>query len=371
MARPFGLLDRLVVRELAALHFATLGGTTVLYLVLDYADRAPMIGQHLYTLAGLQFYANKAAVIVYQLAPAALILAGAMFVARMTRAGELSALLALGTRPLRIAAPIAAFALAMAAAVFLLGEGVVVGADERMDEINLKGFGNWGDWLKYHPESTWLRGRGGSRFFKLGPARAGGFEPVIVLEVVKPFRLARRIDATRLEPAPGGKWRLVSAVETRYGADGSQNGGQIERRAVPELIESFPETPSELVFRTGRPRQMAWAQLREQTERRARAGQPVREWRLVQAERVGQAAVGIPGALAAFGISLGSLGERKKRPLATSIMIGLCMTFALWMVTTVMHAAALSGLLPPFFAGSVTLLLAGGAAAGSLAFLKA
>ena len=65
MARPFGLLDRLIVRELAALTFATLGFTTLLYLVIDYADRAPMIGRHAFEMAALQFYANKAAVIAY------------------------------------------------------------------------------------------------------------------------------------------------------------------------------------------------------------------------------------------------------------------------------------------------------------------
>ena len=371
MARPFGLLDRLIVRELAALTFATLGFTTLLYLVIDYADRAPMIGRHAFEMAALQFYANKAAVIAYQLAPAALIIGGAMLVAQLSRAGELGALLAIGTRPLRIAAPIAGFGLAMAVGVFALGEAVVVGADQRMDEITLKGFGNWGDWGRYHPETTWMRGQGGSRFYKLGRFRLGGWEPVTVLEIVAPFSLARRLDARRIEPTSTGSWRLLDAVEMRYSADPTVSGGQIARRQAPELFERFPDTVPELLLRTGRPRQMRWTELTEQTVRRASAGQPVREWELALAERASQAGLAIAGALSGFAVSLGMMGERRRLPYASSIMLGLMLTFTLWGVSTVTHAAALSGRLPPFLAGGATAFVASLLAVVALASLKA
>jgi lipopolysaccharide export LptBFGC system permease protein LptF len=116
---------------------------------------------------------------------------------------------------------------------------------------------------------------------------------------------------------------------------------------------------------------MKWSELREQTVRRAAAGQPVREWKLAQAERASQAALAIPGALAGFALSLGTMGERRRRPFASSIMLGLFVTFTLWGVSTVTHAAALSGRLPPALAGGATMLVATLVASVSLAALKA
>src|SRR5438270_245396 len=162
--------------------------------------------------------------------------------------------------------------------LFLLGERVVVRADARAEEIQVKRFNRWGDWATYHSGTSWLRGEQ-NRIYHLGVAHAGGWEPATVLEIAPPFRLARRIDARRLEPAGLGRWRLLDAVETRYTLGGGPGGGVSERR-LEVLEEHLPETAADLELRGGRPRQLPWRALREQADRRARLGQPVREWQL-------------------------------------------------------------------------------------------
>src|SRR3954471_506222 len=229
----------------------TLGGVVVIYLVIDFADRAHGFTGRAWGRAAAELYLNKAAVVSYQLAPAALIISAALLVTMLSRRGELTALLALGVRPLRLTAPVAAFAAVLGVSLFWLGEKVVVRADARAEEIQVKRFNRWGDWATYHAGSSWLRGKSG-RIFHLGPQRNGGWEPATVLEIAAPFRLSRRIDARRIEPAGPGRWRLLEAVETRYELYGGP-GGVISERRLEILVERFPESPADLELRSGRP----------------------------------------------------------------------------------------------------------------------
>ncbi|GAC1608273.1 MAG: hypothetical protein NVS4B10_23540 [Myxococcales bacterium] len=340
-------MDRLLLRELAVLFSATVVGVVLLYLVIDFADRAGSYGGPAWGKAVAELYANKAAVVAYQLAPAGLILASALLIAQLSRRGELVALLGLGVRPVRLALPIAAFAAATGVLLFVFNERVVVRADQRVDEIALRRFNTWGDWGNYLIGTSWVRGRGG-RIFHLGPrGDDGAFTPVTVLEIASPFRLGRRIDARRLEPAGPGRWRLLDAVETVYPGAVDPDALHIEERRVPLLLESFADTPEELSLRSGRPRQMRWNTLRREADRRERLGQPTREFRVALAERAAQPLQAIPAALAAVGVTLwrGRAGKRRARSLSAAVAVGIALTVALWAVSVVAHGAAVSGAL--------------------------
>ena len=358
-ARPFGHLDRLLARNFLQLFVATLGGVVLLYLTVDFADRAGSFWGRAWGKAVLELYWNKGAVVAYQLAPAALIIAAALLATLLARRGELTALFALGVRPWRLAAPVAAVAAALGALLFLLGERVVIRADARAEEIQVKRFNRWGDWATYHAGASWLRGENG-RIYHLGSERDGGWEPATVLEIVPPFRLARRIDARRLEPAGLGRWRFLDAVETRY-ALSAEPGGIVAEVRASVLMEQFPETAAALQLRSGRPRQLTWRQLREQAERRSRLGQPVREWELAVWERAAHPATVVPAALAGLGLVLWRAHRRRRLPLAGAVALGIGLSMALWAVSVIVHAASLSGglptwsalLAPPLFACAV------------------
>ena len=345
----------------ARLFAATLGGVVLIYLVIDFADRAHGYRGRAWGKAVLELYANKAAVVAYQLAPAAIIIAASMLVTLLSRRGELTALHALGVRPRRIAAPIAAFAAVLGLALFWLGEKVVVRADARAEEITVKRFNRWGDWATYHAGSFWVRGRAG-RVFHIGGQSEDGFDVVTVLEIEKPFRLARRIVAARMEPVAVGKWRLLDATDTRYSLTG-EPGGAISERHADVLFEAFPETPSEFELRSGRPRQLPWRQLREQTERREQAGQPAREYVLAMAERIAQPVQVVPSALAGLSLTLWIGRRRKRMPLAGAVALGIGVSLVLWSTSVVAHAVSLGGALSPWISGAIPTLVAGALAA--------
>jgi len=351
---------------------ATLGGVVVIYLVIDFADRAHTFTGRAWGRAVAELYLYKAAVVAYQLAPAALIIAAALVVTALSRRGELTALFALGVPPLRLAVPVAAFAAVVGGALFWLGEGVVVTADARAEEIQVKRFNRWGDWATYHAGSSWVRGKGG-RVYHLGPERKGGWEPATVLEIAPPFRLVRRIDARRIEPvageaicdpgAPRGcRWRLLDAVETRYEMYGGP-GGTITERRVDVMEERFPETPGDLQLRSGRPRQLSWQQLREQVRRREQAGQKTREYEAALAERVASPVQLIPAALAAIGLTMLLQRPRRRLPLAGAVALGLGLSMVLWAASVIAHAISISGGLEPRVAAAIPGMVSVGIAA--------
>jgi lipopolysaccharide export system permease protein len=346
-----GHLDRLLLREMGRLFFATLGGVVLIYLVIDFADRAHGFSGRAWGKAVAELYLNKAAVVAYQLAPAALIIAAALLMTLLARRGELTAMLAVGIRPLRLALPIAAFAAILGSSLFWLGEKVVVRADARVEEIQVKRFNRWGDWATYHAGSSWLLGQGG-RIYHLGPQHDGGWEPATVLEIEPPFRLSRRIDARRLEPSGAHGLRFLDATETRY-ALSAEPGGSIEEKRVDVLVEEFPESPRDLLLRSGRPRQLSWSQLREQVRLRLHSGQRAREYELTIAERVAQPLQAVPAALAALGISFAMQRSRRRLPIAAAVAVGLGFSLILWAVSVVVHALSMSGTVPPSAAAAV------------------
>ena len=355
--RVLGQLDRLILGMLLRLFSATLGGVVLIYLVIDFADRAHGYRGRAWGKAVLELYANKAAVVGYQLAPAALIIAAALLVTMLARRGELTALFALGVPPLRLAAPVALFAAVLGVAMFVLGEKVVVRADARVEEITVKRFNRWGDWATYHVGSFWVRGRDG-RIFHIGGQSGEGFDLVTVLELGVPggrprdFRLSRRILAARMEPLPGGRWKLLDAIETRYSVT-DEPGGDLAERHADVMIEQFAETPADFELRSGRPRQLPWRQLREQTQRREAAGQPSREYALAMAERAAQPVQAVPAALAALSLTLSAARRRKRMPLAGAVALGMALSLLLWAASVVAHAVSLSGALAPWIAGAV------------------
>ena len=355
-------LDRLLLAELTRIFCATLAGVVALYLLIDYADRSHGFSGPGWPRAAAELYANKAAIVTYQIAPGALVIAAALLVAVLARRGELDALFALGLSSLRLLLPVAAFAALVGVLIFALGEAVVVRAGARAEEIDIQRFGRWGEFSRYHAGSSWVRGAQG-RIFHLGSPREGGFEPVTVLELSPRFHLARRIDARRIEPAGPGRWRLLEAVELRFGA-----GLEVAERRLPEMVEAFPDKPSDLALRSGRPQTLGWLELREQARRRARLGQPTaREYQLALAERAAQPLQSVPAALAAFALSLRRRSDRRApRPLASAIALGLGLSLALWAASIVARAAALSGTLAPAAAAFAAAGLSAALAAAAL-----
>ncbi len=119
-----------VARRAAVAFAGALAAVVLVFLVVDFAENAGAFRGEGWVRAALELYANRAAAVAYQTAPAAMLLAAALTASGLRRTREYTALRALGLGPWRVAAPVLAVAAAVAVALAWLGPNLpnLVGA---------------------------------------------------------------------------------------------------------------------------------------------------------------------------------------------------------------------------------------------------
>jgi len=341
---------------------AFLGSLTAvvgLFLVVDFAENASVFRGPGWITAVLVLYANRAAVVAYQTAPAAMLLAAAVTASDLRRTREYTAMRALGLGPWRVAGPVLAVAALMAVALAWIDDAVVVEATGRAEEIMATRFHRAGSFHRAQERKRWFRGRGGQRIYHLrGGGQDGGFERVTVLEVAEGFRLARRIDAMRMTPgATPGEWVLTDVAERTFGQD-----GRVETLVAARRTYRFDEDPGAFAVRPGRPTQMGRAVLGEQIALRRRLGLPAQDFALEWHNKLAYPLAGLPAALLALGLAL---RRERKGHLTAALVEAVGVSLAFWGIQGICWSLGLSGRLSPALAAWTpdTLFLALGALA--------
>lgn len=337
----FGYVAR---RALAAI-LAALAGVVAIYLAVDFVDNSSGFGGPGWLPAVLELYANKAAVVMRMVAPAAMILGSAIAVSAFRRTREYTALRAMGLGPWRLAVPVLAVTTALGLALVLLHDAVGVRAEERADEIASLRFGRGGDQRRYlaaRAPKRWFRGADGRRIYNLrGNLPDGGFERVTVLEVDPAFRLVRRIDAGRMHPA-GSEWLLEDVEDRTFLADGNVT---LER--APTRRYSFEEPPGTFAIVPGRPSQMRWATLLHQISIRRTLGLSVQDFLLERYNRLAYPFAGASGAVVAVALAL---RRNRKGHVSSALVESVGVSLAFWGMQGISWALGLSGRVPPSLA---------------------
>jgi lipopolysaccharide export system permease protein len=195
---------------------AALVGMSSIYLIIDFADRAKQYTGPGIFKALVVLYTCKLALIVYQLAPAALGLAGAIAMSSLRKTNEVTALQALGRGPGTFLWPLGLCAALFALTLTLAEDRVVAPATEKAEAITFGVFpSGWGDWSRYHLEKKWYRGQN-NRIYYLGHFEGAGFRDVTIYDLTPDFRLNRRVDADQIEPLPDGRWRFLNATTRTF-----------------------------------------------------------------------------------------------------------------------------------------------------------
>jgi lipopolysaccharide export system permease protein len=352
------ILGRYVAVKALLAFLVALAGVMGVFLVVDFVDNVHVIRGDGWLPVALELYANKAAVVAVQVAPAAMLLGAAVAVSGLRQTREWTALRAAGLGPWRVALPVAAAALLAGGAMAALQDLVAVQAAQRAEEISATRFrrgGSYRRWLAWREPKRWFRGADGRRVYHLrGTLPGGGFERVTVLEVSPGFVLARRLDAGRMTPEAGGAWRLEDVEERTFAGDGAS---RVVRE--PVRIERFDEPPGSFDLAPGRPGQLRLGLLSRQIELRRRLGQPTAEFELERANRPAHALAAVPGALVATAMAL---RRSRKGHVSAALLEAVGISLALWAAQGVCLALGLSGRLAPAVAAwtpDVLLLAAG------------
>lgn len=333
----------------------SLAAVVALFLVVDFAENASAFRGPDWARWALELYANKAAVVAWQTGPAALLLAAAVTASGLRNTREYTAMRALGLGPWRVAAPVLAVAVAGALAFAVFDDALVVGARARAEEIMAVRFHRGGTWQRWHEPKRWFRGRDGRRVYHLrGTGEGGAFERVTILELSDGFRLARRIDAARMAPGPGGAWILTGVEERVFGP-----GDAMELRREESRTIHLDEDPDAFKVLPGRPAQMRRATLGEQLALRRRLGLPASEFDLEWHNKLAYPLAGVPASLLALALAL---RRERKGHLTAAITEAVAVSLLFWAAQGAGWSLGISGRLPPVAAAWLpdALFMAGG-----------
>jgi lipopolysaccharide export system permease protein len=348
------------VRRTLASVLGALAGVVAIYLAVDFVDNSAGFSGPGWFPAVLELYANKAAVVARQVAPAAMLLGAAVAVSGFRNTREWTAMRALGLGPWRLALPVLSVTFAAGMALVVLHDAVGVRAAERAEEIGALRFGRGGDQrrvLAAREPKRWFRGTDGRRIYHLrGHLPGGGFQNVTVLEVDDAFRLVRRIDAGRMRPAEE-EWLLEQVEDRTFAADGAMTLARADARRY-----RFDEPPEAFSVVAGRPSQMRWETLVQQIDLRKRLGLPTLDFELERENRVAYPFAAVPGALLALALAL---RRNRKGHVSAALLEAVGVSLLFWAAQGVSWALALSGRVPPFVAAWApnALFLAAGIAA--------
>lgn len=331
-----------VARRALAAFAGALLAVVLLFLVVEFAENVSLFTVPGWLGAAAALYANRAAIVAYQTAPAAMLLAAAVAASDLRRTREYTAMRALGLGPWRVAGPVLAVGALVAIGLTWMGDAVVVHAAARADRILATRFHRTAALQRDTERKRWFRGRDGHRIYHL---RGGGedgvsFDRVTVLEVTPEFRLARRIDARRMVPAATpGDWVLADVAERTFLRDGS-----VDVAFAREKTYRFDEDPGAFAVRPGRPAQMTRAVLREQIALRSRLGLPARDFALEWQNRLAYPLAALPGGLLAVAVAL---RRNRKGHLTAALVEAVAISLAFWAIQAVCWSLAVSGQIAP------------------------
>lgn len=325
--------------------FATLAaqaGVVAIYLAVDFVDNANAFSGPGWVRVALELYANKAAVVAYQTAPAALLLGAAIAASGLRQTREWTAMRSLGLGPWRLALPVVAVALLVGAGMAVLNDAVGVRAAERAEEIQGTRFQRGGSarrWEALRQPKRWFRSPDGRRIYHLrGALPAGGFAGATILEVTPEFTLARRIDADAMRPADHA-WVLSNVEDRTFLPDGTM---RVER-AVERRYE-FPEPPEAFALVPGRPSQMRFGVLTTQIRLRRELGQRVADFEYERHGRWATPLLGMAAVLIAVALAL---RPNRKGHIASAVLEAVGVSMALWGAQGIAFAAGLSSRVAP------------------------
>jgi lipopolysaccharide export system permease protein len=336
-----GTFFRYVVRTYARFAVGIFAALLAIFLVVDFVDRARAYTGPGWVWDAARLYWYKALVATQQLGPAALLLAAGTAVSAFRKRGEVTALGALTFGPGALYLPIGLCVLLACLGLITFDERVAADAGRRVDEISTQRFNRWGDWSLYYSPKQWFR-RGEHIFFLRGGSAEEGFTHVAVLTVSPEFALRRRLDAARMHPLEGMRWRLTDVVERSF-----TPGGGTQVRLLPEAEYELGVPAASFRIRPGRPEQMPLEVLREQIAARGELGLATRHYALAFHNRFAYPLAGLPAALLAVGLAL---RPGRKGHLTAAIVEGLLIAMAMWGLMVVCRTLVMTERLSPALA---------------------
>jgi len=350
--RPFGILDRYVVRIYLRILALALVGMSLLFYISAFVELSEKVFQGNGTWAMLgAFLWYSTPHYVYYVIPLSVLLATLVTVALLTKNSEIVVIKACGISLYRAALPMVVAAVVAGSALFALDQTVLGPANRRAEALDGAMRGSPLGRL----DRQWVVGREGTIYhFAYFDAERQRFVSLRTYELDRNMRgLTRQTYAEQAAHVDGDRWRVERGWTRTFDETTSRvpfEAFDADERVLeaPELFSTEPPDPDFMSF----------TQLRAFTERLARSGFDVVRQRVALWRKVSFPFVTLVMTLIAvpFAVTIGRGGAM------AGIGIGIAIALGYWGTILVFSAMGAAGLLSPALAAWAPHVLFGTAA---------
>jgi lipopolysaccharide export system permease protein len=334
------ILRRYIVRTWLRVFATAMMAAASLFLVVDVFDRVGEVLQFSPSPASLaSYFLFKLPKILFDVFPAASLLATLIAVASLARTSELDAMRAAGISDRRIAAPVVACALLLSVGALFWSENVVPVAATRSRWL-------WDVELKqkvyrgvFDAASLWFQNDRGFVHIRRYDAGARVISGLSLYEAGADFDLKRVFEVETMTWQDG---RWVSS-----GGFVKDIEGNLSVRPLAPAEFELHEDPENLAARKRRPEEFSFGQLRGQIAQLESRGLGAEEYLVDLHHKLSWPFAGFFVALVALPLALA--GTRSSG-LARGTAVGLVIGFSYWIITGLALSAGRTGVVSPVFA---------------------
>jgi len=336
------ILTRYLAREFAQYFSLGLGAFSAIYLIVEFFERinAFMYNKAPWAMIGAYFL-NKFPSILFQVTPAAILLASIITLGVMSRHNEVIAIKSGGIGLGFLVYPILGVVILVFVGVLGLSEYLMPWANQNARAIYGFIVHKKKSVATFKQSQLWIHGRQSIYNIQLYHPDRNVLEGLTIYRFSPGYALVQRIDA-RSAQWKEGKWVLSGASVTDFDPQGVP-----ARNDFPELILSLPETPGDFQIAEKNPNEMNFRQLREYVQKIERDGYDARKYRTAM-----HGAISFPFTviiMACLGIPLALRSERGAG-LARGIGYSIFISFIYLVIYSFMLELGKGGSFPPFLA---------------------
>jgi len=336
------ILSRYLAREFTQNFLLGLGAFCTLYLVVDFFERINSFISHraAWSLIGAYFL-NKFPAILFQVTPAAVLLAAIITLGTMSRHNEIMALKSGGIGLWSLVHPLLGAVLLIFVGLLGLNEFVVPTTNQNARMIRDMDIRKKKPVAAFKQSQVWIRSPHQIFNIQLIRPETNTLEGLTLYRFNSNFEVVQRVDA-RSARWKEGQWVLTDASVTDFTPE-----GMAQRKNHREFVLSIPETPADLQIAERNPDEMNFRELRSYVEKIERDGYDASKYRTAM-----HAAISFPFTtviMVFLGIPLAVRKERGEG-LARGIAYSILISFGYLVVYSFVLEIGKGGNLPPFLA---------------------
>ncbi|MCC6766833.1 MAG: LPS export ABC transporter permease LptG [Deltaproteobacteria bacterium] len=314
----------------------------MIYVLVDVFDRMEGFLKYHATFGEvLRYLFFKIPLIVTQLVPVATLASVLIALGTMARHNELTALRASGVSTMQVATPLFAIATALSVAILAWNETVVPYSTERSRYIEIVEIRNRPLKALLSEDGIWFHGRNGIYNIEHFDSRTGTLVGLTVYDLNADFTLRRLVQIPTAQ-WKDDRWIISTAIERTF-----DDGTGITTRTMAPDEFALPERPQDFQMIEKDPEELNFRRLQHHIRELSRKGIDTTESRVDLHLKLALPLV--PLVMVLVGVPLAGRNPRR-RPLATSIGIGLVVGFSYWVLLALTISLGHGGAIPPAIA---------------------